>query len=216
MENIPRKLEKSVAATAAPQAPKRSNRWTILLVADSGKIISIPWIKPLGVVFTFVFLMAAGASIVLYFFFQQEVRINADLRDQLNGVHMEAAELRNEKEMLLARAVMAESRYQASLPAVETGEEDVVPDRVEMPQGAEATSLLPVEKKAEDAAGELSLIGVGEPSLSYDSTKKRVHVQIKIANQGIESQPVSGSVLQLLKGLPNTTWANTFRLPDLS
>ncbi|MBW1697229.1 MAG: hypothetical protein JRH18_02910 [Deltaproteobacteria bacterium] len=112
MEDLPRDLEKAIRVPHLPKQRKRKEHWTLLFVGDHGKVIRFRGPKALLITWVFSFVFFAAASITLFFLYQNLIEKNLEIKDALITAQKKAKSLRNEKEILLARAVVAESQLE--------------------------------------------------------------------------------------------------------
>ena len=110
MEDLPRDLEKAVGATPLSRPRKRRNHWTLLFVGDQGRIIRIKRFKGLLALSAVLFTFFTAAAVVLYFLHQNQSKDYLKLQESLELAKVQAKSLRNEKDILMARIVVAESK----------------------------------------------------------------------------------------------------------
>ena len=214
MEDIQRNLEKELAAAYLPKPTRKPTRWTFMAVGDHGKIVSIRWFK--GIVFLWVFLLLSAmlAAGGLYYLYRQGERQNRQQADSLQRVRHQAGELRNEKDILMARLVMAESDLKRLLPAeaesraeppgqalakadsngdkpqvVAPAAENKLPaaEMTGVPEKENSTASVPVP-----GDGLPSEIAVEDLKVTYEADSQTFRAQFKLKHIGSGSDPISG------------------------
>ena len=123
MENISGDMDKAVARPDPAKPRRPSPGWTLLCVGDHGKVIRVPRFKGLLIiwmVFSLIFLTAAVC--LAYFYYDQSIQ-NKALEDALKSSRQKMKALRDEKDILLTRVVLAESNREQAPAAPSAGVE---------------------------------------------------------------------------------------------
>ena len=109
MEDIQRNLDKELAALSGPKPPRRSKRWTFMLIGARGKVLSFRRFK--GFVFTFLllFLVMAAAAVVLYLLHTKSLETIRSLTADRDRLRQQLASLQDERDIMLARLVVTET-----------------------------------------------------------------------------------------------------------
>jgi hypothetical protein len=110
MEDLSGDMEKALTSPTHPKPGKRSTRWTVLFVGDHGKIIRLQKFKGIAVAFGIASVITLTAAVCLGFFYNDEVMKNSLLETSLIESRQTIRSLRDEKDILLARVVVAESK----------------------------------------------------------------------------------------------------------
>ncbi len=84
--------------------------WTLLFIGDHGKIIRLQKFKGLMITCVIASVITLTAAVCLGFFYYDEVVKNSLLEDSLRDSRQKIRSLRDEKDILLARVVVAESK----------------------------------------------------------------------------------------------------------
>jgi len=84
--------------------------WTLLFIGDHGKIIRLQKFKGLMMTWVIASVITLTAAVCLGFFYYDEVVKNSLLEDSLRDNRHKIRSLRDEKDILLARVVVAESK----------------------------------------------------------------------------------------------------------
>jgi len=219
MENLPRNLGKDVNKLTVPNPSKRVRRWALLFVDNHGKTISIRRFKGFAITSIFFLIILITATVCLYFLFKNEREQNKNFMNTLAQFQQQVVSLKNDKEVLMARLVVAESKIESS--QVKT--EETLPERM-----LDNTALIISSKENESDATDLEKIDLFnktqtkeklttlEPNASVQSAKPlRVTVdkfniyhkpdintlimEFTLRKIGSKTELVSGDVVVVLK-----------------
>ena len=184
------------AESARSAKPARADRrWTLLFLGSRGKTVTFHHFK--AVVFTAILILLASTAVSAWFWYQNRgVRSeNRGLREEIENMKQAVASERDEKDILTARLVVAESRVAEfigkSAPAQKLKE-------------SQASDIKPVKKP--QAA--LSVVEKPEPPLNVDVRNFIVYfepdintlrVEYKLLNTGRKGNPVSGRTMVIMK-----------------
>jgi len=83
MEDLQGDMEKNVGPKRPGKAAKRDRRWTLMLVADDGRMRTLRWYKPLVVLLVLLLAAAVGSAGVLYWLYEGERRRTHQLEEAL-------------------------------------------------------------------------------------------------------------------------------------
>ena len=184
------------ADSARSSKPTRDDRrWTLLFLGSRGKTVTFHHFK--AVVYTAILILLASTAVTAWFWHQnRSVRSdNRALREEIENMKQAVASVRDEKDILTARLVVAESRV-----AERMGKSAPVQKRKE----STASSKEPV-KKPQTA---LSVVEKPEPPLNVDVRNFIVYfepdintlrVEYKLLNTGRKGNPVSGRTMVIMK-----------------
>jgi len=219
MENLPRNLGKDVNKLTVPNPSERARHWTLLFVENHGKTISIKRFKGIAITSIFFLIILITATVCLYFLFKNEREQNKNLMNTLAQFQQQVVSLKNDKEVLMARLVVAESKIESS--QVKT--EETLPEKM-----LDNNDLISSSKKSESDATDLEKIDLFnktqteekfttlEPNTSVQPAKPlRVMVdkfniyhkpdintlimEFTLRNIGSKTELVSGDVMVVLK-----------------
>ena len=109
MEDIQRKLEKDVVSQTLTKALKRTRRWTLIFVGNNGRIVNIRMFRGWITISAVTVFMGAVAAFGFYFLYQSTMDENKRLRSSLGVTRQEIKSLRHQKDILMARLVVAGS-----------------------------------------------------------------------------------------------------------
>ncbi len=224
MENLPGNLEKVVKLLSLPKQSKRTRAgsWILLAIEERGKIISIGRLKGLiiALVLTLVIVVVSVSSLLIIAKSASEE--NEGLRNALDASKKQVAALRDEKDLLMVRLVLAEARIEAGVEAkVEDRLADIrekqkgeiaggLPDNstsIETkpdPTDIDKTVLLtgekqPEEKTASAIPAKLPGVLIEDFVVLFEPDSNILKVQFKIIKISPNSQPVSGHAFVILK-----------------
>ena len=184
---------------AEPARPARTTRadrrWTLLFLGSRGKTVTFHHFK--AVVVTAVLILLASAAVSAWFWSQnRSVRLeNRGLREEIENMKQAVASVRDEKDILTARLVVAESRVAEFM-------EKTVP--VKKPKDKQPPRQEPAKKQT----AALSVAEKPEPPFSVDVQNFIVYfepdintlrVEYKLLNTGRKGNPVSGRTMVILK-----------------
>ena len=234
MENIQRGLAKEIAALQSSKPTRKNKRWTLLFVGDQGKVVTIRRFRWIVMLWASLLVLAAIVSGTLYYLYLHTRNVNMSLERTLDTIQQQIVGLRNDKEVLMAQLVVAETdmeRLQARMgpkpieKAPGNQQEDrakkehpsnrkVVPQTAAAVPGPEGKSL-PGVPPAEPATQEKDLkISIEEFNVSHEAASDTFRAQFILRNTGPDSNLVSGYTAVILKKL-NTQPDKWLTLPTL-
>ena len=197
------------------QLAKPDNRWTILFIGNHGKTITLKRFKGMVLAAFLVLCVSIAITVGLLLINLKMHREKNQLESNLKNLEQQIEDLRYEKDVIMTRLVVAESRSKKDPPAtppkrkvpVNTNKNKRAADEVDkLPAPpAKTQGTLTVKKLAEPTAA----ITPSEPALSVAianfSVSPKVDlnllkVQFKIKNTSSHSQRVSGHAIVVLKG----------------
>ena len=196
---------------------KADRRWTLLFIGDHGNVITLKRFK--AIIFTagFLFLLAIVLLLALFFSNQRTQQKYAALQNQLQRSQQQFEALRHEKEILMARLVLAESKAEEAI--VDKREPKESPSAIEPvkpePQkvakaksapepsknpSAPATSQPPAADSQNSEAEAILQVAVENFTVSRGAGNMSVNAQFKIKNTSRGYERVAGKTVVLLKG----------------
>jgi hypothetical protein len=104
---------KELNGIAVPKPKKRASRWTLLFVGDRGNVIPVKRFKGLAITLTFAVFIVVALAVGLYFLYNSEAEENRSLINALGVSRQQVRSLQDEKELLMVRLVLAESKIKA-------------------------------------------------------------------------------------------------------
>jgi len=98
-----------------PKTSKRVRQWTLLIISNRGKSITIKWFKTLAITAAFLFVIAITASLWFGFLYKSSIESNKNMRFNLKNLQRKIISLEHEKDILMARLILTESRVEESM-----------------------------------------------------------------------------------------------------
>jgi hypothetical protein len=201
-----------------PKRTKPDRRWTLLFIGDHGRVVTLKRFKGYVFLAVFIFLMAAAAIVLLYRHNQNIILDNDKLHSSLEILQKRIKALRHEKEILMARLVLAESRVKESLGAGgKTADRDETPlkdaDLKKFSDDNKSVEADVTNKTSADQASAKAIVAP-QPStfnLSVDvedfniismADPTKLKIQFKVKNTSPNSQRVAGHSIVVLNGDP--------------
>lgn len=198
---------------------KQDRRWTLLFIGNHGKTITLKRFKGMVILAFAVLLSAIGISVGLFVWNLKIIMDNHGLKDELKSLNSRIDNLRHEKDILMTRLVVAESKAQQILadhaetsipdksvnqdpgPAQEMGEKThAALNKTKPPSSRQDES----QQKPNSGVAGLS-VAVEDFRVSDRFDENRLKVMFKVKNTSPNSQRVSGHAIVVLKG-ENTSW----------
>lgn len=174
--------------------PQRSARWTLLLVADDGRLRQVPHLKAWLTVGVTFLCLALACALIFFALYSDAKRRSAESARQLEQVRQELAAAREQHELLLAQAVI-----------------DGHP-----PQGQDrAAGAVPTTSAApagRPAAGQPDLVEAQELSVSHNKGSRSFQVHFKLKNNA--GEPVTGYAFVVLYPQERDAGNSPLVIPD--
>jgi len=205
--------------------PGRDRRWTLLFIGDHGNVITLKWFKSIVLAAGLLFFVAIGAVAVLIFMNKGILDENQRFRNRFENIQNKIETLRHEKEILMARLVLAElkvkenaQKSQPSQAELNTDDQitpesqtvskiETVEVNKKMPSVPETTLPQPAALESSDI-GPVFSVAVENFKVSRVSGSANLNAEFKIKNTSADSQKISGHAVVVLKGndLPKHKW----------
>ncbi len=202
MEDLSRNLAKVVKEYTPPKPSKRVGFWTILFLGDRGHIISIKRPKRTVIILAIVLVIAIVSFFWLLIIAKNTIEDNKNLSNALDMLRQEVISLRDEKDLLMVRLVVAESK-------IKNRDADMSPDSNSSVKTADSktidkTASLPDKKQVEEKTAfirseKFQKTAIKDFIVLFESDTATLKVQFKIINSSKDSQPVSGHAFVILK-----------------
>jgi len=179
MEDLPGDLEKEVAGRSVPKPSKRRPKWTLLFVGDDGRTRSVRPFKGLFYLFVGILVVSLIANVALYVFHKDGLKENKRLAGELNQLRQQVDTLRYDKDVLMARMVMTQTRR-------ETGPAPPVPPEkpAAIPPEPEASPRKTPSEPPEPmvAAAEPDIPGSPQSAIAPPPEAPKVRVSVESLN----------------------------------
>ncbi len=219
MENLKKNSNQAGRPLKPGKRSKQDRRWTLLFIGNHGRTITLKRFKGIVILSFVVLVVAIGASAGLFIWNQKIIMDNHDLKDDLKKLDERIDTLRHDKDILMTRLVLAESRVQESLGG-KTGKpaENKSADQEQSRSDSEGKSNQVVAKKNEQPTTKPAepqpnsapidsglSVAIEDFQISNLSDDNSLKVLFKIKNTSSNSQRVSGHAVVVLKG-EQTNW----------
>jgi len=198
----------------ATKRPKPDRRWTLLFIGNRGRTITLKRFK--GMVLFALLILSVSIAIAagIFLWNQKIIQEKYELESNLQTLKERLESLRYEKDLLMTRVVLAESRVQESLgsmPEKQSGEESTDQEKNDFEETKQPTQLaaktiaLQVKKQTEPKQNNNPLesglsVAIENLKISVRSGNNTLRVQFKIKNTSPNSQHVAGHAIVVLKG----------------
>jgi hypothetical protein len=184
--------------TSNPHLPRP--RWRMLLVDDTGRLVTIQRFRALGWLFFFVLLAAVGTSAVSLLLYQRTSAQSRILHGRIEALQNQIASLREERERASLRLAVAETRIQrlseSQKPALQEAARTAAPEPESTPatdaQGEKATT-------APSDSPPARVVTVEDFLVSREQGQNLLNFHYKLVNVDDKPGPVSGYSFVLLK-----------------
>jgi len=212
--------EPSIMDALKIKKSKRSGadrRWTLLFIGDHGNVITLKHFKAILIGAGSLFFLAIGCVAVLFFLNKGTLTENKDLHKRFAESEKQIEKLRHEKEILMARLVLAETKTKetaaeerqiqdkvkiaepaAPLPQASSKKEMAKTDQTKPPV-LQAASPEPAPAETDEAEPIIS-VAVENFEVSREAGNQNLTAQFKIKNTSPEQQKVTGHAVVILKG----------------
>ena len=223
-----KELRKSLLSS---KRAKPDNRWTLLFIGDSGRVITLKRFKALVLLILVALTVAVAGVVTLFFLNQKIIQKNSDMQNRLEAATNQMNQLRHEKDILMARVVLSETKLKAKNPLSQGKTKDAVvkapvviqPEKTAKPESAADVAAKPSQA---DVSTDSSTVAqtTETPELSvalegFEATHLTavglLEVKFKIKNTTADLRKVAGHAIVVLKSdnLPQKEWVT---LPTVS
>jgi len=222
MEDIPRDVQKELESYKAPKKNRKSGHWTLLFVGDQGEVITIRKFKGLMLLAIFILVVALSAAASIYMLYKKPFEENKRLETALAETGRQTRVLGEERDLLLTRSGLPESRLQktpaaepATVPADQTNVEIPLPATIKEPPAMKVTAgpetgttrmqLAPPAKPEAPvppaAASEIKpevKVDVQDLQVFHEPEQSLLRVQFRLQNVNVAAGAVSGRTFVFL------------------
>jgi hypothetical protein len=209
--------------------PKPDRRWTLLFIGNRGRTITLKRFKGMVLLTLLILSVSIATAAGLFLWNQNIIREKYKLESNLKIVEQQLQALRHEKDILMTRLVLAESKVQENLrgmPAKRPREESTSLKKNDSGETKQNTQLaaktvgVPVQERAEpkkdnDLSEPGLSVAIENFKISNSSNNNKLKVQFKIKNTSPNSQHVSGHAIVVLKGeqIEKNNWLSIPGMP---
>jgi len=190
-------------------------RWTLLFIGDHGNVVTLKHFKTIVIGVGLLLLLAIVFVAVLLFKNIGFLKENKALQNRFATSEKQVEKLRHEKEILMARLVLAEAKTKENVsgerqiqgkmkgaePAVPSPEVEPKPEPVKMEQKKPPVPQVtqPEPEPAETDEAE-PIISVAVANFKISRESENLNAEFKIRNTSPEPQRVEGYAVVVLKG----------------
>jgi len=192
-------------------------RWTVLFIGDHGKVIAFKRVKILLALAGAAFLLSLAAVCVLVVVNHTLHRRTTELQQGLEASGQAIRDLRHDRDLLTAQAVLVETKMRetlagvsrsptAVLEPVRAGAADKTPPQPHPGRTGEASASGKPPNASSDLAAVRVPVGTGEGiaaedlGVRYHPGSNTLELQFKIANTSPGRKSLSGHAVAVLKG----------------
>ena len=184
---------------------KRVRQWTLLIISNRGKSITIKWFKTLAITTTSVLVLAIASSAWLGFFYKNSIESNKNLLVDLKNLQHKIISLEHEKDILMARLILTESRIEEN-----TAKTD---DTITFDKTAAKDS--DIDKKS--AQAEIPLcVSADDLIVFHQPDLNTLRVQYMLRNTGSKAHAIAGRSVVILKNKEDGDQKKWLILPHVS
>jgi len=147
MEDIPRDVQKELESYKTQKKNRKAGHWTLLFVGDQGEVITIRRFKGLMLLAIFILVVALSAAASIYMLYKKPFEENRRFEAALAETGRQVRILGEERDLLLIRLGIAESRLKksralepATTPADQANSETPLPATIKKPPAAKVTT----------------------------------------------------------------------------
>ncbi len=210
-------------SAAAGKGPKPNKRWTLIFIGNHGKTITLERFKGMVLLTCLVVCISIAIAVGLLYLSLNNRQEKNQLESDLQDLKAQIKTIQHEKDVLMTKLVLAESRSKASPAKIPPQPiESAIPqqnaNKTDKPRSSSATkklsqsTLLAKIQKAPAPEKKAELPAAGNPSesdlsvaledfkISPRADENVLSVQFKIKNTSPNSRRVSGHAIVVLKG----------------
>jgi len=199
VENFSRKLEKALKHLSFKVTPSEGGYHTLMLVGENGKIKQVRILKGLVIALILIQVLLFFAAVFVLYTSRQYVEEKNALLKALDISQKNYLAMRDEKDILTARLVLAESMVKGGAGAYKS-----VP--------AVVASETPLQ--AETAPKGRVKVSVDNLNVFHEAKTGTLNIQFDLKNAGTDVQYVTGYAFVILKE-SNTDQSSWFSVPDV-
>ena len=227
MEDIERDIQKAIKDPAFTKPKKRSKHWTLLFVGDQGKVIRIRNFKFLVAAWISAIFITTAAAVIFFYLYQAKTEEMVSLKQVLTGSQKRAKSLRDEKDILMARLVLVESKIKSGQPKPEKKKIENPPKpepiteisplpaleptrpikTVEIPPPRDSIETDQDEEPAQETIAQdsdeeesIEVLAIDDFFALIEEDSNTLRIKYKIRNVSQNSKPVAGRTFMILKG----------------
>ena len=202
-----------------------NRRWTLLFIGDHGNTITVKHFKAIIVAVVGIFFLVFALLAVLFFSHQKTLKANSDLQNRYQNSKQQIETLRHEKEILMARLVVAESKVNERVAEVQQPKKNPAatepagtqPEQAPRPKAASPPPPKKPDTQIQRSQSEdqqvqeteaVMQVAVANFKVSRESGTQNVKAQFRVKNASTGYPRVAGHTVVILKGagLEQSQW----------
>lgn len=184
---------------------KRTRQWTLLIISNRGKSITIKWFKTLAITTASVLVFAIATSTWLGFFYKNSITSNKKLLVELKNLQHKINSLKHEKDILMARLILTESRFEESIGKTD----DTIPFYKADVENSN------IDKKSPKLERPLS-VSANDLIVFHQPDLNTLRVQYMLRNTGSKAHAIAGRSVVILKNKGDDDQKKWLILPHVS
>jgi len=214
MDNFSEISENGGRSVKAGRRTKPDKRWTILFIGNHGKTITLKRFKGMVILTCLVLCISIAIAVGLLYLSlnirQEKNQLESDLQD----LKAQIKAIRYEKDVLMTKLVLAESRSKTSPAKIPPKQTEITHQQQKSNENEESRQSSQLAKVQESAPAERKDVPTAaekqpktEPSVAVEGFKifprvdeNLLRVQFKIKNTSLGSQRVAGHAIVVLNG----------------
>lgn len=205
MENLSRKLEKALKYLAFKVTPVETGYHTLMLVGENGKIKHVRILKGLVIALILVQVLLFCAAVFVLYTSRKHVIENRSLMEALDISQKNYLAMRDEKDILTARLVLAESMAKGGVGTNKSGPVVDAPEK-------------PFALQAEPATQGHVKVSIDNLKVFHESKTNTLNIQFDLKNAVTDIQYVTGYAFVILKenNIDQNNWLSVPNVPLVS
>lgn len=184
---------------------KRARQWTLLIISNRGNSITIKWFKTLAITTASVLVFAIAASVLFGFLYKNSIESNKNILIDLKNLQHKIISLEHEKDILLAKLILTESRVEESISTTDNT----------IPFNKKAVKDSNVDKKSVQLERPLS-VSADDLIVFHQPDLNTLRVQYMLRNTGSKAHAIAGRSVVILKNKGDNDQKKWLILPHVS
>lgn len=184
---------------------KRVRQWTLLIISNRGKSITIKWFKTLAITTASILALAIAASTWLGFLYKNSIESNKHLLIDLKNLQHKINSLEHEKDILMARLIVTESRVEENIAKTD----DTIP--------FDKTDAIKSDINNKSVRPEIALsVSADDLIVFHQPDLNTLRVQYMLRNTGSKAHAIAGRSVVILKNKGDNDQKKWLILPHVS
>ncbi len=182
-------------STRLSKTTRSDRRWTLLFLGNRGKTITFRHFKAVVVAAIFILLASTAVSVWFWSLYRNVRFENSGLQEEIENMKQAVASVRDEKDILTARLVVAESRVAGIMERAAPEQKRKEKDAIRKKPAEKQQAALSVAEKPEPPMS----VDVQNFIVFFEPDINTLRVEYKLRNTGRQGNPVSGRTMVILK-----------------